>query len=221
MNFTNVLSINGMTNLLAALTAAGFQGDARLIFNGSFLQDLDAAVDFYFYQTDDSANAPGVKQVETATVAGTVTVAGTATVILTAAGMSGSPITFNVPVTVGMTPAQVAAAINNALSSDARVRALFTIVTDPAKATIVLTAKAAAANDATLNLDIDNGTCAGLTTAHSSANTTAGSLYTTQGAPVGPTLGQSTVMQLPQGTDLSGIWIYTAQAVNVEAAIHG
>jgi hypothetical protein len=223
LGFTDTLTVDGssgLKNLLTLLLAKGYQGDARLIFGGE-LQDLDAATDFYFYSTDDNANPPGVKQVETATVAGTVTGAGNATVILTAAGMSGSPITFNVPVTVGMTPAQTAAAINNALSSDVRVTSRFNIVTDPALATIVITRKVAAANDGTLNLDIDNGTCTGLTTAHTSANTTAGSLYTTQGEPIGPTLGASIVRILPKGTDLSTIWLYTASSISVGAVIQG
>ena len=39
---------------------------------------------------------------------------------------------------------------------------------------VELTALTAAANDATLNIAIANGTCAGLTAAPTSANTTAG-----------------------------------------------
>jgi hypothetical protein len=146
------------------MTAKGYQGPSVIDQQGT-LYNASAAVVAYAFFTDRNDAAPGVKQVETATVIGTITGAGNATVVFTAAGMTGSPITLSVPVTVGMTAAQVAAAINVAMSSDARITKLFTIVTDPALATIVITAKSPAANDGTLNLSIDNGTCTGLTTA--------------------------------------------------------
>jgi hypothetical protein len=119
-----------------------------------------------------------------------------------------------------MTAAQVAAAINNALSSDARIRAFFDIVTDPALATVVLTSKSPAANDGTLNLSIDNGTCTGLTTAASSANTIAGSLATTTtGFPFETVAGFNPTLTLVIGTDLSTTWLYTASSIAIEASI--
>lgn len=222
-SLTDTLTVDGsagLKNLLTLLLAKGFQGDAQLV-DGGNLQNLDPAIDMYLYVTSRNDCAPGVKQVETATVVGTITGAGNATVIFTSAAVSGSPITISVPVTVGMTAAQVAEAINMALTSDARIRAKFTVVTDPALTTIIATAINPAANDGTLNIDIDNGTCTGLTTAHTSANTTAGSLYTTQGEPIGPTAGASNVYTLPKGSDLSGIWIFTASSISVAAVIHG
>jgi hypothetical protein len=220
-NFTDSLTVDGSSgakNLLTLMTAKGYQGPAVIQAPGTLL-NISATVPCYAFFTDRNDAAPGVKQVETATVVGTITGAGTLALVLTAAGMTGTPITLNPTVTVGMTAAQVAAAINNALSSDARIRAFFDIVTDPALATVVLTRKSPAANDGTLNLSIDNGTCTGLTTAASSANTTAGSLATTTGFPFETVAGLSPTLALPIGTDLSTTWLYTASSIAIEASI--
>jgi hypothetical protein len=116
----------------------------------------------------------GTPQVETATVLGTIGASGVgnATVIVTAAGMTGSPKTFNVAVANNDTAAQVAGKIRTALAADAAVTALFTV--GGAGADVVLTRLAGAANDSTLNISIANGTCTGLTAAPTSANTTPG-----------------------------------------------
>jgi len=113
-----------------------------------------------------------VAQVETATVVGTITGSGNAAVIVTAAGMTGSPKTIQVAVLVNDTASQVAGKIRTALGLDAAVVALFAV--SGATDKVILTRLAPAANDATINIAIDNGTCTGLTPAASSANTTAG-----------------------------------------------
>jgi hypothetical protein len=134
------------------------------------------------FLTDAMVNTAGalapVAQVETATVVGTIGVAGAgnATVIVTAAGMTGSPKTVSVAVANNDTAAQVAGKIRTALAADANVghatTGFFTV--SGANENVVLTARTAAANDGTLNISIDNGTCTGLTAAPTSANTTAG-----------------------------------------------
>jgi phage tail sheath gpL-like len=94
-------------------------------------------------------------------------------VIVTAAGMTNSPKTVSVAVANNDTAAQVAGKIRTALGLDADVSAFFTV--GGSTTAVILTAKAAAANDSTMNIDVDNGTsCTGLTTAHTSANTTPG-----------------------------------------------
>jgi hypothetical protein len=113
----------------------------------------------------------GVSQVETATVVGTVTGSGNATVVITALAMTGTPKTISVAVTNGDSASTVGGKIRTALGLDADVIALFAI--SGAGANVVLT-KYASANDATLNISIDNGTCTGLTSAPTSTNTTAG-----------------------------------------------
>lgn len=127
---------------------------------------------------DTTAGVAPVLQVETATIVGTITDAGTATVVVTAAGMSNSPKTVKVPVTTSDTAANVASKVRVGLRADPDVSAFFTV--SGTGANVVLTAKTAAANDGTLNISSDNGTCTGLTTEATSANTTAGGAGTAQ-----------------------------------------
>jgi hypothetical protein len=115
-----------------------------------------------------------VAQVETATAAGTISQAGNATVIVTAAGMTGTPKTISVAVALNDTPAVWAGKVRAALALDAAVTALYEV--GGATTAIKLTRKVPAANDSTLNISLDNGTCTGITTAASSANTTAGAV---------------------------------------------
>jgi len=122
---------------------------------------------------------PGVLQVETATViaASGATTAGDATVIVTAANLAGSPLTVSVPLLLtDNTASLVATKIRAALTATAAIASIFTV--GGATADITLTAKIAIANDSTLNISIANGTCAGLTAAPTSTNTTAGVIRT-------------------------------------------
>lgn len=119
----------------------------------------------------------GVAQVETATVVGTVTTAGNATVIVTATGVTGfaSPVTYNVAVALNDTATLVAGKIITALQADANLTNVTNGYTvGGTGATVTLTRKVNLANDTTLNINIANGTCAGLTAAPTSVHTTAG-----------------------------------------------
>jgi hypothetical protein len=135
--------------------------------------------------TGSTAWVAGTRQVETATAVGTITLAGNATVVVTSAGMSGSPLTVSVPVALNDTAAQWAAKVRTALAANTTIAARFDV--SGTSAAIVLTRKATstltngsisvplyAGNDSTLNISLDNGTCTGITTAATSANTTAG-----------------------------------------------
>jgi len=137
--------------------------------------------------TGTTAWTAGQAQVETATAAGTVTASGNATVVVTAAGMTGTPKTISVPVLNGDLAATWAGKVRTALAADTAVSALFTV--GGTTTAIVLTRKPTAtytvgtasvplyaANDATLNISLDNGTSTGITPAATSANTTAGIL---------------------------------------------
>jgi hypothetical protein len=117
-------------------------------------------------------SAAGTAQVETATIVGTVTLAGWANVIVTAAGMTGSPKTYQVAVALNDTASQVAAKAIAVLAADPVLTARYTV--GGSGATITLTAVAPAVNDSALNISVDNNTCTGLTTEPTSANTTAG-----------------------------------------------
>jgi len=124
---------------------------------------------------------PGTAQVETATVtaASGITGSGNATVTVTASGMTGSPKAISVALTTAAhtTATLIATAIAAALNADADYSALFTATSSTN--TVITTRNASSlgfypADDATLNVAIANGTCTGITTAATSANTTAG-----------------------------------------------
>lgn len=114
-----------------------------------------------------------VKQVETATSAGTISTSGNLEMIVTSLLVAGSPLTIPVAVLDTDDTSAVAVKIRAALD--------ITAITDHytvsgATTAIILTAKVEFANDASLNIDIQNDTSAGYTDAATSADTTAGAL---------------------------------------------
>jgi hypothetical protein len=149
------------------------------------------------------ADTVGTPQVETATVVGTIEAAGAgnATVIVTSANMANSPKTISVAVANDDTASQVAAKIRTALAADGDVNDEFTI--GGTGANVILTDKSARANDATLNVSIDDGTSAGLTAAPTSANTTAGVAGGSNGVPC-VTIEATKVADGNEAGDISG-----------------
>lgn len=130
--------------------------------------------------TKAGAPTSGVYQQITAVIVGTVTQAGNVSVVLTAAGMTGSPITLSVAVALNDTASQVATKIRTALSANAVIAAFFTI--GGTGANVLLTRTVSAANDATMNLAYANDTSTGLTDDATSTATTAGVLGEYHGA---------------------------------------
>lgn len=127
------------------------------------------------FKTIDSIAVPAglttaVKQVETATAAGTVTAAGDITVTVTSTLFEEDEVVA-VAVEADDDANAIAAAIRTALAANANIAANFTVSGEDAA--VVLTALVAAANDPTLNIGIDAGDT-GATDAATSANTTAG-----------------------------------------------
>ncbi len=117
----------------------------------------------------------GTNQVETATIvaAAGATTAGNLNVTVTSALVTGSPLL--VPVALLLTDdtaAKVATKVRAALTATAAITAHYTV--GGTSADYSLTAIEKAANDSTLNLAHANGTSAGITTATTSTNTTAG-----------------------------------------------
>jgi hypothetical protein len=117
----------------------------------------------------------GTNQVETATIvaAAGATTAGNLNVTVTSALVTGSPLL--VPVALLLTDntaSLVATKVRAALTATAAITAHYTV--GGTGANYSLTAIEKAANDATLNLAHANGTSAGITTAATSTNTTAG-----------------------------------------------
>lgn len=124
--------------------------------------------------------AGGVAQVETQQITHKADAAGTITVTVTAAGMTGSPKAVAVEVALDDTAAQVAAKIVDAMNDDADVSVKFTAsVTGAGLDTVTLTAKEAAANDATLAMGFVDTDTTGVT-AGASTNATAGVAKDTQ-----------------------------------------
>lgn len=113
-----------------------------------------------------------VAQVETATAAGTIGTSGNAAVVVTGARITGSPITLAVAVTSGDTASVWAGKVRTALNATAAITAVYTV--GGSTTAITLTETDPENNDPTLNISLDNGTCTGITTAATSANTTAG-----------------------------------------------
>lgn len=137
----------------------------------------------------------GTKQIETTTVVGTITSAGgNASVVITGAYISGSPVTVLVDVVLNDTAALVAGKIRPALALTAAIANQY--VVSGSGADIVLTDQLARANDTTLNISIDNGTCTGLTTAATSTATLAGS---------GITNGYCTLLEAQQYLNPKGL----------------
>lgn len=175
----------GASNASVALPNANVGYTVRAIFAG-------ASKTFTLATTTNTVSAAsawtaGAAQVETATAAGTITAAGNASVTVTASGMTGSPKTLLVPVANSDTAATWAGKVRTALAADADVSALFTVgggttaISLTRKPTSTFTVPGGtlglyAANDATLNIALANGTSTGITAAATSANTIAGVL---------------------------------------------
>jgi hypothetical protein len=134
--------------------------------------------------TGTTAWTAGAAQVESAFGSGTVTSGGTAFATVTAAGMAGSPLAVTVNVATSDTVDLWAPKFAAALNADSVVASRFT-ATASTTGKISLTRKPVdtidtvnfyADNDATLNIAIASGTCAGIVTATTSTDTTAGVL---------------------------------------------
>lgn len=198
MNIADALS-NNTLSATATPTRAGYTDTITITSGGqTTYADADQAYRTFFVlagtttaaslalttgdASGDAWTAP-VRQVETATAAGTVTTPGDATVTITASGLTGSPLAVTVAVEFNDTATLVAGKIRAALVSTDDVAAMFDIsgtTTD-----IILTRRPLAsytlgteiidtayANDGTLNIAIANDTSAGITAAPTSTNTT-------------------------------------------------
>lgn len=120
-------------------------------------------------------NHAPVQQVETATAAGTVVTAGNAKVVVTSS-LFDEPITLAVPVELGDEANDIAEAIRAALAANDDITEHYTV--GGTNASVVLTAKVAAANDDTLNIAISDGdgegASSGVTTAATSTTNPSG-----------------------------------------------
>lgn len=170
----NVSGIDGVVTITGT-NYAGEEISEEITANGTSARDGALA-----FRSISSIELPiqdhtPVKQVETATAAGTVTTAGNALVTVTSVLLEEAE-AIDVPVALSDDANAIALAIRTALAANENIAEHFTV--SGADAAVVLTAKEYAANDTTLNIAIDDGTgegaSEGVTTAATSANTTAG-----------------------------------------------
>jgi len=151
-------------------------GKLRLVNEGGIARVLDSNGRQFRLRPESGTPVhyvAGTAQIETATVtaASGATSNGDLTLVVTAAGMAGSPLTVEVPVTTAMnTAALVAAQIRAVLGATAAITSMFTV--GGTSATVTLTRNVPAANDVTLNIAITGEL--GITAAATSANSTAG-----------------------------------------------
>ena len=133
--------------------------------------------------TNGNAWTTPVRQIETATAAGTITTAGDASVTITTDG--GLPKQILFPVALNDTASDWAEKCRQAIIDDSLGQTVYDV--SGTGTSIVLTRKPyatytigdtviemAEANDTTCNIALDNSTCAGITAAPTSANTQAG-----------------------------------------------
>jgi len=123
----------------------------------------------------DTALMSGIRQIETAVLVcptGAITGNGDARVIVTADGMTGSPITEDVALLAGDTTIEAAEKIRTALGLVANIVAYFDV--GGAGVNIRLERLAPAADDATMNISIENLTCTDITDDTTSNDTLAG-----------------------------------------------
>ena len=146
--------------------------------NISGAQSGTTNVDVPHYASNTISFSYGLRQTETATVVATITQAGNGTFTVTAAKSANLAAgkAISVAVALNDTAILVAGKARTALAADADVGAFFTV--GGTGAAIILRAKTAATNDNTMNLAMIDGTCIGITTAGTSANTTAGDVTT-------------------------------------------
>jgi phage tail sheath gpL-like len=120
-----------------------------------------------------SLDSLGTAQVETTAAVGTATASGNVTVVITGAILDSNPRTIQVPVANGDTAAVWGGKVRAALLRDGDIVTHYLVGGTGAE--IMLTARKAAANDGTLNINLTNGSPSpGITADGTSDNTTAG-----------------------------------------------
>jgi len=157
-----------------------------------------------------------IKQIDTATAAGTIGTSGNITVTVTGALVTGSPLVVNVAATAADTASVWAGKVRVALATlhHANIHDYIVGGTDTS---ISLTAREAAANDTTLNIALANGTTTGVVAAATSANTTEGraGIASTPGYKVifQPSRGNLGAAEWMQQNKDKLVWIYQVENV--------
>ena len=175
-NVSGTVQIGPSQTQIQFLTAINAYSVRAIIADGSTV-----AIDLLTNDTTGSdAWVAGAAQVETATAAGTISGSGNAAVVFTGP-VVGSPISLSVPVLTGDTASVWAEKVRVALAANGPISDNYTV--SGSGTSIIVTRKPwqevsgvpfYLTNNGTLNISLDNGTCTGITTASTSANTTPG-----------------------------------------------
>lgn len=145
---------------------------------GGVLPELSTQQKLTFASTSGEDDGDDQVQIETQTCAGDVTQNGNLEVTFTGAYIARSPITVNVAVLNGDTPADYAEKIRVSLKAFSNSAITDVYQVSGAGANIVLTALAATVNDGTLNIAVMKGTSDGITEKPTSTNTQSGFIGT-------------------------------------------
>lgn len=219
-NASGTMALTGTQNFLERLkTLLGYDGPA-LLQRESRIRNLHATNPLYLHFTNSNQYPPGVKQIDSVTVAGNITTSGNAVATITV--LSATYATINFAVAVGMSNAQLAQALIAALSADVRLNAAYGGLFDYAiNANVVSQARRdpSGGNDGSITIALTNGTSVGLTPA-TSTNIQLGQSPAAVGASGYKVLvnDPSDVFMLPAGTDLSTLWTFNV-GINVNVAI--
>jgi hypothetical protein len=157
-----------------------------------------------------------IRQIDTATAAGTIGTSGNITVTVTGALVTGSPLVVSVAATATDTASVWAGKVRVALATlhHANIHDYIVGGTDTS---ISLTAREAAANDTSLNIALANGTTTGVTAAASSTNTALGNAgaAATPGYKVifQPSRGNLGAAEWMQQNKDKLVWIYQVENV--------
>jgi sugar lactone lactonase YvrE len=154
-------------------SAARFNGPTGII--------TDATNNIYVTDTyNNTVRKIATRSGTVARASGTIVDAGNAKVVVTAAGLTGSPISLDVAVASGNTPATWAAAVVTALQANAVITARYS--SSASGSDIRLQAVATDTADADLNISLANGTCTGIVAAPTSVTTPASQVTTVAGS---------------------------------------
>ncbi len=205
------------TSMISQLGGASFRLDGMVVDRYRISQNRadppQYAVDLVGSGKFVNPQPVGTAQVETATAVGTIGTAGNASVTITSAGMPSSPLLVSVAVASSDAAATWAQKVRDALAAHQIVSKFFAV--SGTTTAIVLTARIIAANDTTLNIALDNGTCTGITPAPTSANTTPGSFTLPATANILTCLdGNNTVVTW---TDQFGLQTFTGTTCSIRS----
>jgi len=173
----NAINVSGSQQIGTALSTLRYEYAPNVAYSFGMLIQAGDTLSMDMSTGIITGTVAGTAQVETATIvaAAGATTAGDLNVTVTSALVTGSPLVIPVALLLtDNTASLVAAKVRTALGATAAITDHYTVGGTGASYSLTTSAVDKAANDATLNLAHANGTSAGITTATTSADTTAG-----------------------------------------------